>query len=155
MRPRKPPRSMKCIVDANVVLPLLCEGHPFEERAYAWFDGREPGTVGWCLAVRVAVLRHLSNERIMGSDVLLPEEALDAWSSLARDERLAEVTNPPGTLEVYLKSNVAGRRPSPKLWTDAWLAALAESLGYEMVTCDRGFERFHLSALHVIEGGES
>ena len=153
MRMGMPTISMKCIVDASVLLPLLCEGHPRGRAAYTWFDSRGPGSVGWSLAVRVSVLRLLSNERIMGSSVLLPEEALGAWAALARDERMVEVSQVPPTLELYLKSNVAGRRPSPKLWIDAWLAALAESLGHEMVTCDSEFTRFELSALHVIEEG--
>ncbi len=142
---------MNCIIDANVVLPLLCAGHPLEKAAWSWFDARAAGTVGWCLPVRLATLRHLSNNYIMGSSLLRPEEALDAWGALARDERMFEIPAPPAELEAYLRANVAGREPTPKLWTDAWLAALAESLGHEMVTCDRGFARFHLESLHLIE----
>jgi uncharacterized protein len=141
---------MKCIVDVNVLLPLLCEGHSFQASAYGWFDGREADSVGWCLPVRLAILRHLSNERIMGSGVLRPEESLDAWEQLALDERMFEVSAIPPALEDRLRINVAGRQASPKLWTDAWLAALAESLNYEMVTCDRGFRRFALTSLHLL-----
>lgn len=141
---------MRCIADVNVLLPLLCEGHPFQAPAYEWFDGRDADSVGWCLPVRLAILRHLSNERIMGSGVLRPEESLDAWDQLARDERMFEVSALPPSLEQRLRSNVIGRRASPKLWTDAWLAALAESLGHEMVTFDRGFRQFGLTSLHLL-----
>ena len=142
---------MKCIVDINVLLPLLCEGHPFQHAAYQWFDSREADSVGWCLPVRLGILRHLSNERILGSGVLSPEEALATWDQLASDERMFEVTNWPATIESLLRANVATRKPSPKLWTDAWLAALAESSACEMVTCDRGFRNFQLSSLRIIE----
>ena len=142
---------MKCIADVNVLLPLLCEGHPFQRAAYAWLETKDPGSVGWCLPVRLAILRHLSNERIMGSGVLSPEDALSAWEQLSSDERLFEVVTIPASLESHLSANVAGRQPSPKLWTDAWLAALAESMGCEMVTCDRGFRDFHLSQLRIID----
>jgi predicted nucleic acid-binding protein len=141
---------MKCIVDVNVLLPLLCEGHSFQASAYAWYDRRELDSVGWCLPVRLAILRHLSNERIMGSGVLRPEESLDAWEQLALDERLFEVSAIPPSLEDCLRSNVVGRQASPKLWTDAWLAALAETLGYEMVTYDRGFRKFSLTSLRLL-----
>jgi predicted nucleic acid-binding protein len=141
---------MKCIVDVNVLLPLLCERHPFQASAYAWFDGREADSTGWCLPVRLAILRHLSNDRIMGSGVLRPEESLDVWEQLAQDERMFEVTAPPLSLEHRFRSNVMGREASPKLWTDAWLAALAESLGHELVTFDRGFRNFALTSLHLL-----
>ena len=142
---------MKCVVDVNVLLPLLCGGHPFQEAAWEWFGSRAPGSVGWCLPVRLAVLRHLSNPRIMGTGVLGPEEALEVWDRLALDPRMFEIESVPPELESRLRANVAGRAPTPKLWTDAWLAALAESLGYEMVTFDRGFRQFQLRSLTLLE----
>ncbi len=142
---------MKCIADVNVLLPLLCEGHPFQQTAYAWFETRAPDSVGWCLPIRLAVLRHLSNVHIMGEGILSPERTLAAWDSLASDERMFEVLTAPPTLESHLRANVAGRQPTPKLWTDAWLAALAESMSCEMVTCDRGFRNFHLTSLRISE----
>ncbi len=141
---------MNCIVDVNVLLPLLCEGHPFQASAYAWFETRDAGSVGWCLPVRLAVLRHLSNDRIMGSALLEPEDALDAWAQLAGDERMVEVKKVPEGLDAILRLNVAGRTASPKLWTDAWLAAMAESLGWEMVTYDRDFTRFEMNMLRLL-----
>jgi predicted nucleic acid-binding protein len=145
---------MKCIVDVNVLLPLLCGGHPFQTDAWEWLETREVDSVGWCLPVRLAILRHLSNERIMGSGVLAPERCLEAWEQLARDERFFEVTGGGEGLEETFQAIVAGREPSPKLWTDAWLAALAESLGWEMVTFDQGFRRFGMTSLRVLRGGD-
>ena len=152
MRRRSLKKSMKCIVDLNVLLPLLCEGHPFQADAWEWLETREVDSVGWCLPVRLAILRHLSNERIMGSGVLRPEGCLEAWEQLARDERFFEVAGGGEGLEETFRAMVAGREPSPKLWTDAWLAALAESLGWEMVTFDRGFRRFRMTSLRVLRG---
>ncbi len=142
---------MQCIADVNVLLPLLCGGHVAERSAYRWFEEREVGSIGWCLPIRLAILRHLSNSHIMGSATLEPERALDAWGRLAGDQRFFEDEGVPGGVEGLLRQNVAGRRPSPKLWTDAWLAALAEASGMEMVTFDRGFDRFALTALDVLE----
>jgi predicted nucleic acid-binding protein len=47
--------------------------------------------------------------------------------------------------------NVARREPSPDLWTDAWLAALAQAHDCEMVTFDRGFRSFSKLNLHLLE----
>lgn len=87
----------------------------------------------------------------MGRALQKPEGALDAWSQLEADERLFELDDFPETIEHYLRLNVSGRKPSMKLWTDASLAALAEALGMPMVTFDRGFQGFTLSALELLD----
>lgn len=142
---------MKSIADVNVLLPLLCAGHVAEKSAYQWFGNQAVETVGWCLPIRLAVLRHLSNRHIMGSAVLAPGQALDAWSQLAADERLFEIESIPHETEKYLRLNVTGRSPSPQIWTDAWIAALAEASGLHLVTFDRGFQNFQLSSWELLE----
>ena len=42
------------------------------------------------------------------------------------------------------------KRP-PNLWADAWLAALAQSLDYEVTTFDRGFKSFCGLKLRLLE----
>jgi predicted nucleic acid-binding protein len=46
-----------------------------------------------------------------------------------------------------------GLRPDHQanLWNDAWLAALAMSLDYEMTTFDRGFKSFRGLKLRLLE----
>ena len=48
-------------------------------------------------------------------------------------------------------SLVTSRAPTPNLWTDAWLAALAMSFDYEMTTFDRGFKSFRGLKLRLLE----
>jgi hypothetical protein len=50
-----------------------------------------------------------------------------------------------------LESLVSSREPTPNLWVDAWLAALAMSLDYEMTTFDRGFRSFRALKLRLLE----
>jgi predicted nucleic acid-binding protein len=69
---------------------------------------------------------------------------------LERDERLFEIKHFPESLGMHLRSNVEGAPASTKLWTDAWLAALAEASGMTMVTFDRGFRKFSLSSLELL-----
>jgi len=40
----------------------------------------------------------------------------------------------------------------PRLWTDAYLAALSMSAGLRLVTFDRDFERFGLERCLILEG---
>ena len=69
---------------------------------------------------------------------------------LALDERCAFMPTEPLGAAALWKANIEGRAATPKLWTDAWLAALAESAGLAMVTFDRGFRQFKLSRLELL-----
>jgi predicted nucleic acid-binding protein len=87
----------------------------------------------------------------MGSAVLHPEEALNVWSLLAADERFFEITVIPSQTDRFFRMNVLGRSPSPKIWTDAWIASLAEASALEVVTFDQDFKKFQLTSLGLLE----
>jgi toxin-antitoxin system PIN domain toxin len=133
---------MRFIADANALLPLLSSDHPHHAAAAAWWDGCRDGDVGLCLPVRMALLRLLSNRRVMGSSVQRPEAAWTAVEALATDPRVVAVEQVAAEHQARWRAHVAGREPTPDLWTDAWLAALAEVTASEMVTFDRGFRAF-------------
>ena len=141
---------MRAIADANVLLPLLTEGHAHRAPASAWWDGCEDGSVGLCLPVRMALLRLLTNVRVMGSSILRPEQAWDVLAELIDDPRIVIVDQAPKTHTQHWRANIEGREPSPDLWTDAWLAALAQATDCEMITFDRGFRSFANLKLHLL-----
>jgi predicted nucleic acid-binding protein len=92
--------------------------------------------------VRLAVLRQLCSPVAMSGQPVTPDEALTVWDVLAQDPRCGSraVTEIPD--ERIPRECVLGRAPSPNLWADAWLAALARTLDQDVVTFDRGFRRF-------------
>jgi uncharacterized protein len=110
--------------------------------AQEWWDKQPDGTVGISLLARLAVLRLLSNGVAMNGDPVEPKAALDAWQQLADDPRSIHLDAEPTVPEPRFVSLVSDGRPTPNLWTDAWLAALALSLDYEVTTFDRGFKSF-------------
>ena len=71
-----------------------------------------------------------------------PKQALTAWHRLSDDPRSFQVDADPADHESRFVSLVYSREPTPNLWTDAWLAALAMSLDYRITTFDRGFKSF-------------
>ncbi len=142
---------MRCIADANVLLPVLVEGHAHQAPAAAWWDACNDGDVGLSLPVRMALLRLLSNSRIMGSSVLRPAQAWGAVQSLIDDPRIEVLDRVPATHGKIWYDNVARREPSPALWTDAWVAALAQAHDIEMVTFDRGFRSYAKLKLRLLE----
>ena len=56
--------------------------------AAGWWDACDDGDVGLSLPVRMALLRLLSNTRVMGSSVLRPATAWKAVQSLIDDPRV-------------------------------------------------------------------
>jgi uncharacterized protein len=142
---------MTCIADANVLFPLLVQGHAACDVAKGWWDEQPDGSVGTCLITRLAVLRLLTNRVAMNGFPVSPEEALDAWRRLSNDPRSFHIDAQPAEHESRFVSLVSLREPTPNLWADAWLAALAMSLDYEMTTFDRGFRSFHALKLRLLE----
>lgn len=133
---------MRYIADANVLLPLLTEGHAHRAAALDWWENCNDGDAGLCLPVRIALLRLLTNTRVMGSGILRPEQAWDAVDWLIKDPGICLIDRIPSTHANYWRANIEGREPSPNLWTDAWLAALAQATDCEMTTFDKGFRSF-------------
>lgn len=144
-------RHVRCIADANVLLPLLAEGHLHAAPAVDWWETCDDGDVGLSLPVRMALLRLLSNAKVMGSSILRPATAWNAVQRLIDDPRVEPVDQVPAAHHMFWYGNVARREPSPDLWTDAWLAALAQACDCEIVTFDRGFRSFSKLKLRLLE----
>jgi toxin-antitoxin system PIN domain toxin len=142
---------VRCVADANVLLPVLTDGHAHRVQAVDWWETCEDGDVGLSLPVRMALLRLLSNTRVMGSSVLRPAAAWNAVQILIDDPRIEVLDQVPAVHAKHWYDNVARREPSPDLWTDAWLAALAQAHDCEMVTFDRGFRSFSKLKLRLLE----
>jgi toxin-antitoxin system PIN domain toxin len=142
---------MTCIADANVLFPLLVQGHAAYEVAKAWWDEQPDAIVGTCLLTRLAVLRLLTNRVAMNGAPVRPDDALKAWHKLSDDPRSFHIDTEPSDHEHRFVSLVSSREPSPNLWTDAWLAAMAMSLDYEFTTFDRGFKSFRRLKLRLLE----
>jgi uncharacterized protein len=141
---------MTCIADANVLFPLLVQGHAAHQAARLWWEEQQDGTVGTCLLTRLAVLRLLTNKIAMNGMPVAPEAALHAWRQLQNDPRSLQLEAEPINHEPRFVALVSGREPTPNLWTDAWLAALALSLDYEVATFDRGFKSFRGLKLRLL-----
>src|ERR1700722_7542175 len=113
---------MTSIADANVLFPLLVQGHAAHEVAKEWWDKQEDGTVAICLVTRLAVLRLLTNRVAMNGAPVGPEEALDAWRRLGNDPRSFHINAQPIDQESRFESLLASRHATPNLGAVAWPA---------------------------------
>jgi toxin-antitoxin system PIN domain toxin len=126
------------LVDANVWLAIAVDGHVHHATATNWFNAQPDGACAFCRITQLALLRHLTNAKIMGeANVLSQIDAWHAFEALAADSRVLYLDEPHG-LGVVFKSFTQRSVPGHKRWTDAYLAALAATLSLEVVTFDTG-----------------
>jgi toxin-antitoxin system PIN domain toxin len=143
---------MTRLADINVVFALLVEGHEHHASAWRWWQRRADASVAWCLPVRLGVLRLLTNSVAMERQALAGGAALDAWDAFQRDPRTTELGPPGAAHELAFRRLVENRRATPNLWTDAWLAAAAESQGTGITSFDAGFRNFALRDFELLKG---
>lgn len=141
---------MNSLPDVNVLFPLLCGDHQHHPIAWEWWQVQPDGTVGLCWPAKLGVLRLLTNAKVMGGKPLKPDQALAAWDALSGDPRTFWIDGTPPGHAAHLARLVQGRAPAPNLWSDAWLAALAESCEMRMTTFDQGFRSFHLGHARIL-----
>jgi toxin-antitoxin system PIN domain toxin len=133
---------MAFLADVNVVVALLHARHAMAGRAVAWLARQEEdASILLCRVVPMGAVRILTNPGWLKSEVMPARKAWAAWDRMLSDGRFAVVEEPAG-LEMEwrrLTSRFAAGRCAE---TDAYLAAMAVSGGYRLVTFDRGFQRF-------------
>lgn len=128
------------LLDANVWLALAWDAHIHSPRAADWLSNH-PGDIAFCRITQLALLRHLTNEAILGSDVHSNESAFQLMRDLLDQDGIRLETEPTG-IETMIQPFGTIDRPAPKRWTDAYLAAFAVAGDLEFVTFDRGFRQF-------------
>ena len=135
------PASGIKLADSNVWLAAVFSGHQHHTQAKAWFEAQLEGTVAFCRITQLALLRHLTNSKIMGSFVQTQQQAWITFDTLAIDPRVVFLKEPPG-LEGFFRAFANSNSPSHEHWTDAYLAALSLATGTEFVTFDGDFRKF-------------
>ncbi len=135
--------------DLNVWFALLVPEHPFHVRALRyWNEAEDPVLVR---VTALGLLRLLTNPKAMDGKPLGVEEAWRVYRELREASGVPLVEEPPGldeALETLLLPDL-----SPRLWTDAYLAAFALVGGYRLVSFDRDFRRFSSLHLELLDPG--
>jgi toxin-antitoxin system PIN domain toxin len=123
--------------DINVWLALSYERHVHYPVARKWFEQLDDDSrLCFCRFTQIGLLRLLTTEALMGMDVLSQVEAWRVYDRLLEDDRILFVDEPP-LMEASFRALSRQKRPSPKDWADAYLAAFAATAGLRVVTFDR------------------
>ena len=122
--------------DINVWIALTWDGHAHHRRAADWFGSLDDGArLFFCRFTQLGLLRLLSSEAIMGTDVMTQSAAWLAYDRWLDDDRVGYLDEP-ANLEGRFRSLTRLRLPAPKDWADSYLAAFAELSNLTLVTFD-------------------
>jgi uncharacterized protein len=128
------------LLDANVWLAVAFSDHQHHAKAKEWFEAQADQTCAFCRITQLALLRHLTNSRIMGNFVQTQQQARQVYANLTSDPRVISLGEPM-TLDGKFREFTQQPTPAHERWTDAYLAAFAVSVSAQLVTCDQGFDR--------------
>jgi uncharacterized protein len=129
---------MHDLLDASVWLPLSAPDHVHYARARHYWDHEARQELAFCRMTALALLRHLTNDRILGEAALdgaAAWQALRTWMAVPRISLLSEPAGLDELLEQWAgQLDLRGGR-----WTDAYLAAFAVASGGRLVAFDGDF----------------
>ena len=152
--------------DINVWLALAVQEHPHHQAALRYWataqadrtrEGAAAARAGsgsrlwFCRVTMLGLVRLLCQPKAVGPGAL---DTLAAWTLYAQYRALPHIgllPEPEGCDDALRALVGAGSLP-PRLWTDAYLAAVSLSAGLRLVTFDRDFERFGLERCLILEG---
>lgn len=141
---------MPDLLDASAWLPLSAPDHVHYQRALRYWHEEADQQLAFCRVTALALLRHLTNPRILGDAVLDGSEAwcaLQTWLSRPGIVMLGE----PSGLDELLGSWSGQQSLRGGHWTDAYLAAFSIAAGCRLVAFDREFRRYRgLDFLHLV-----
>ncbi len=135
------PRSSRLFLfpDVNVWIALTLESHVHNAIAARWLAGLGPDSrLCFCRITQLSLLRLLTTQAVMGSEVMSQVEAWNVYDRWLEDTRVVLLAEPTG-LEAPFRAHSRRKDPSPKDWADAYLIAFATASGLTLVSFDRGF----------------
>src|SRR5580698_5465649 len=143
------PTSRNYLLDVNCWLAAAASRHRHHPQAKSWLDAATAPLV-FCRVTQMAFLRLVTNPKVMGADVLMPQKAWETYRKFRADPRILFAQEPAG-LEKFWVEMTDSADFKQNLWTDSYLAAFAKAGGYTIVTFDAGFERFSQIDAIVLE----
>ena len=135
--------------DLNVWLALSFNGHAHHARATAYWNRERRNLIAFCSVTLIGLPRLLTTSAVTLGKPFAPDIAARKCQEFLD---LPDVEFLPDTASLFRRIEMWAKEPffTPKLWTDAWIAALALEHGCRVVSFDADFARFPgLDFLHL------
>lgn len=127
--------------DVNFWLALVFESHRFHASARDWMLAVAPRCVVFCRVTQLGFLRLATNLKAFPTGAVSMSRAWQIYNQLSLDDRVG-FAEEPELVEEQLRLLTQRQSFSTTVWTDAYLAAFAQSVNSELVSFDRGFEQY-------------
>jgi uncharacterized protein len=126
--------------DVNVWIALTLESHVHNAIAARWLAGLgQDSSVCFCRITQLSLLRLLTTQAVMASEVMSQTEAWRVYDRWLEDTRIVFLDEP-AELEAAFRTHSRRRGPSPKDWTDSYLVAFASVAELTLVSFDRALQ---------------
>jgi uncharacterized protein len=148
--------------DINVWLALAVQEHPHHAAAKHYWDDLQqdmqmtlstaPQKIYFCRTTMLGLVRLLCQPKVVGKGALALPAAWAVYQNF-RALPIIDLLAEPADCDAQIASLLSAQGALPaRLWTDAYLAALAHSSGARLITFDRDFERFNLPRCKLLVG---
>ena len=127
--------------DINFWLALAFQSHTHHKSAEAWMQSAPEQSCFFCRLTQQGFLRLVTNHRIFHTDAVSMREAWELYDRMRLDVRVGFVDEP-DDVEVAWRAFTQSTLMSTNVWADAYLAAFAHLVGFEIITFDRGFTQY-------------
>jgi toxin-antitoxin system PIN domain toxin len=126
--------------DVNVWIGLAFDSHLHHPAANAWYEASSEACY-FCRWTQQGFLRLATNPAVFGAEAVSLKEAWHLYDAILSDPRVAFAEEAPG-VERYWRAYTQRQSFSPKVWSDAYLAAFAKAAAFEIITFDTGLRQY-------------
>ncbi len=126
---------MTYLPDVNVWIALAVGEHIHNAAAREWLDTVDERVV-FCRVTQMGLLGLLTNQHVMGPDILNSTRSWRMYDAFLTDSRISSVDEPPG-IEHHWRISTAYHVEGTNWWTDTYLYAFAAAAGFTLVTFDK------------------
>lgn len=140
---------MTDLPDVSTWVALSYTNHLHHLRAKAYWDSTRADEIAFCGTTLMGMLRILTLPAPMNGNPFSPAEAIQKareWMGLAEVRFIGDSAETSARVAEWANLSFF----TPKLWTDAWIAAIAVTNDCRIVSFDSDFSRFPgLKFLHL------
>lgn len=127
--------------DINFWIALAFQSHAHHVSANAWMQSAPRQSCCFCRVTQLGFLRLSTNPKVFPLDALRMNEAWSVYDAILGDHRVA-FAEEPKDIESAWRALTQLATFATNVWSDAYLAAFAQTVDMEIVTFDKGFAQY-------------